>query len=94
MVASYAFPIVLLPCLAIRVGNALGSGTILPVALLFLWSPWLLVQAYWMLQPGSTALVGYNQTKRTGHKRAAGQEPVCLVHTKDESNCLCFAGVH
>ena len=24
MVASYAFPIVLLPCLAIRVGNALG----------------------------------------------------------------------
>ena len=45
MVASYAFPIVLLPCLAIRVGKALGSETILPVALLFLC--WPLVQAYW-----------------------------------------------
>ena len=52
MVASYAFPIVLLPCLAIRVGKALGSKTILSVALLFLC--WLLVQAYWTLWPGST----------------------------------------
>ena len=43
MVASYAFAIVLLPCLAIRVGNVLGSETILPLALLFLC--WLLVQA-------------------------------------------------
>ena len=92
MVASYAFPIVLLPCLAIRVGNALGSETILPLALLFLCR--LLVQAYWTLRPGSTALVEYNQIKCTGHERAAGHEPVCRVHTKDDSNCLCFAGVH
>ena len=90
MVASYAFPIVLLPCLAIRIGNALGSQSILPLALLFLCQ--LLVQAYWTLRPGSRALVGYNQTKRTGHKRAAGHEPVCRVHTKDDSNCLCSAG--
>ena len=70
MVASNAFPIVLLPCLAIRV--ALGSETILPLALLFLC--WLLVQACRRLRPGSTALVGHNQTKRTGHERAAGHE--------------------
>ena len=92
MIASYALPIVLLPCLAIRVGNALDSETILPVALLFLC--WLLVQAYWTLRPGSAALVGYSQTKRTGHKCAAGHEAVCLVHTRDNSNCLCFAGDH
>ena len=36
---------------------------------------------------------GYNQTERTGHEPTAGHEPVCLVHTKDDSNCLCFAGV-
>ena len=92
MVAAYAFPIVLLPCLALRVGSALGSKTMLPLALLFLCR--LLVQAYLTLRPGSTALVGYNQTKCTGHEHAAGHEPVCLVHTKDDSNCLCLAGVH
>ena len=36
----------------------------------------------WTLWLSGTAFVGHRQTKRTGHRLAAGHEPVCFVHAK------------